>query len=92
MDKEPTGKSDVRELIERASYMERILEHTIEGIRLDTKSLESMAKALDPPYHSGNSVHSSPTDTEGLAINDEACTMDPVGETTTRLSCPCLVC
>lgn len=58
--------------------MERILKRTIEGIRLDTKSLARLADALDADASDAKEV-------EGLAIEEEACTMDPVGDTTTRL-------
>lgn len=83
--RERIGKSDLRELVERASYMERILKRTIEGIRMDTNSLRRMAEALDADADDGNPAGSNVKDVEGLTIDDEACTMDPVGETTTRL-------
>lgn len=56
--------------------MERILRRTIEGIQLDTKNLAKLADALDAE---GQEV-------EGLVMDDEACTMDPVGDNTTRQS------
>jgi hypothetical protein len=59
--------------------MERILKRTIEGIRLDTKSLAKMADALDADASDAKEV-------EGLVIDDEACTMEPVGDTVTRQS------
>ncbi|KAJ5573996.1 uncharacterized protein N7459_008423 [Penicillium hispanicum] len=83
---ERVGKSDLRELVERASYMERILKRTIEGIRMDTKSLGMIADALDADRDGGNPVGSNVKDVEGLTIDDESCTMDPVGETTTHFS------
>ncbi|KAJ5649849.1 uncharacterized protein N7484_003572 [Penicillium longicatenatum] len=59
--------------------MERILKRTIEGIRLDTKSLAKMADALDADASDAKEV-------EGLVIDDEACTMEPVGDTVTHFS------
>lgn len=59
--------------------MERILKRTIEGIRLDTKSLAKLADALDADASDAKEV-------EGLVIDDEACTMEPVGDTVTRQS------
>ena len=72
------GRSELQEQIERSRYMERILKRTIEGIRLDTTSLAKMADALDADA-------SDPKEIEGLVIDEEACTMDPVGDTTTRM-------
>lgn len=75
--RERVGRSELQEQIERSRYMERILKRTIEGIRLDTTSLAKMADALDADA-------SDPKEIEGLVIDEEACTMDPVGDTTTR--------
>lgn len=63
--------------------MERILQRTIEGISLDTKSLASMAEGLDTDSQS-SAVATDPKEAEVLGIEDEACTMQPVGYTTTR--------
>lgn len=66
--------------------MERILKRTIEGIRLDTKSLAKLADALDMDGDSACIVASDAQEVEGLVMDDEACTMDPVGDNTTRQS------
>lgn len=66
--------------------MERILKRTIEGIRLDTKSLAKLADALDADGDSACAVASDAQEVEGLVMDDEACTMDPVGDNTTRQS------
>ncbi|KAJ6110258.1 hypothetical protein N7486_002493 [Penicillium sp. IBT 16267x] len=77
--RERMGRSELQEQIERSKYMERILKRTIEGIRLDTKSLAKLADALDADASDAKEV-------EGLVIDDEACTMDPVGDTVTHFS------
>lgn len=64
--------------------MERILKRTIEGIRLDTKSLAELADALDADSETGRDVGSDTQEVAGLVMDDEACTMDPVGDNTTR--------
>ncbi|KAJ5536645.1 hypothetical protein N7513_009831 [Penicillium frequentans] len=79
MPREQIGRSDLQEQIERSKYMERILKRTIEGIRLDTKSLARLADALDADASDAKEV-------EGLVIDDEACTMEPVGDTVTHFS------
>lgn len=66
--------------------MERILKRTIEGIRLDTKSLAELADALDADSETACVVRSGAQEVEGLVMDDEACTMDPVGDNTTRQS------
>ncbi|KAJ5301725.1 hypothetical protein N7508_006588 [Penicillium antarcticum] len=81
-----TGRSDFPELIERTRYMERILKRTIEGISLDTKSLGKLADALDTDYHDKGAISSDPKDLESLGMDDETCTMDPVGDNTTHFS------
>lgn len=78
------AKSDFQELMDRSRYMERILKRTIEGIRLDTKSLAKLADALDADGDSARVVGSDAQEVEGLVMDDEACTMDPVGDNTTR--------
>ncbi|KAJ5767239.1 uncharacterized protein N7511_004855 [Penicillium nucicola] len=79
-------RSDFPELIERTKYMERILKRVIEGISLDTKSLGKLADALDADYHDKGGNPSDPQDDEGLRMDDEACTMEPVGDNTTHFS------
>jgi hypothetical protein len=86
MIRDRAGRSEFSELIERSRYMERILKRTIEGISFDTKSLGKLAEALDADYHDKGATSSDPKDVEGLGIDDEACTMEPVGDTTTRSS------
>jgi hypothetical protein len=80
------AKSDFQELINRSRYMERILKRTIEGIRLDTKSLAKLADALDADGDGVCVVPSDAQEVEELVMDDEACTMDPVGDNTTRQS------
>ena len=70
--------------MERSRYMERILKQTIEGISLDTKNLARLAEALEADNGDGATVVLEPKDGEVLGIDDEACTMVPVGDTTTR--------
>ncbi|RAK99576.1 Zn(II)2Cys6 transcription factor [Aspergillus ibericus CBS 121593] len=77
------AKSDVQELVDRCRYMEQILKHTVEGIALDTKSLARMANSLTMERPSDSPKVPSPA---GLAIEDESCTIDPVGDTTTHFS------
>ena len=79
------ARPDFQELIDRSKCMERILKRTIEGIRLDTKSLAELADALDADSESERIVRSDAQEVEGLVMDDEACTMDPVGDNTTRL-------
>lgn len=72
---------------ERARYMERILNHEIKGISLDTESLRVRAEAIleEEERHSSEG---SPSDSsyEDLAIKDEACTIDFVeGDTAARV-------
>jgi hypothetical protein len=63
--------------------MERILKQTIEGIALDTKNLARLADALESDNGDRAAV-AEPKDGEILRIDDEACTMVPFGDTTTR--------
>jgi hypothetical protein len=66
-------------------YMERILKHRIDGIALDTKSLHRMAEAIvEEGTDDDHPVGSSPNEEDGLAIEEEVCTIDPVEATTTR--------
>ena len=64
--------------------MERILQHTIEGISLDTKSLAKIVQKLDHDSSRGLVASSDAKDADTLEIEDEACTIQPVGCTTTR--------
>ncbi|KAJ5609589.1 fungal-specific transcription factor [Penicillium herquei] len=77
--RERAARSDFQEQIERSKYMERILKRTIEGIRLDTKSLARLADALDADASDAKEI-------EGLVIDEEACTMNPISDTTTHFS------
>lgn len=77
-------RTDLRELIVRSGYMERILKRTFEGIELDTKSLAKLADSLDADRDDACAVGSDSQEVEELAMDDEACTMDPVGDNTTR--------
>ncbi|KAH7147200.1 fungal-specific transcription factor [Dactylonectria estremocensis] len=79
-------RPDFSELIERSKHMERILQHTMEGISLDTKNLSNVADRLEADHQSRNAASAGPRDLEGLEIDDEACTMQPVGDTTTHFS------
>ncbi len=49
--------------------MERILKRTIEGVRLDTKSLAELADTLDADSETGLVVRSDTQEVEGL-VND----------------------
>lgn len=67
--------------------MERILRHTMQGISLDTDTLSQMANALASNQEHPREPPLGPEEVDGLPIDDEACTIDPVEDTTTR-SCP----
>jgi hypothetical protein len=61
------------------------------GISLDTKNLSDIADRLEADHQSLNLASGGPRDLEGLEVNlealeidDEACTMQPVGDTTAR--------
>jgi hypothetical protein len=56
----------------------------MEGISLDTNSLSKMADALSADRHAGRMVVAETDDVDSPSIDDEACTIDPVGDTTTR--------
>lgn len=80
------------ELIERSKHMERILRHTMTGISLDTKNLSDVADRLEADHQSLNQASEGPrhleeleVNLEALEIDEEACTMQPVGDTTARL-------
>ncbi|OJJ66414.1 hypothetical protein ASPBRDRAFT_59818 [Aspergillus brasiliensis CBS 101740] len=77
------AKSEVQELLDRCRYMEQILKHTIEDIALDTKSLARLANSLATSKGSAQTEVTSPA---GLALEEEDCTIDPVGDTTTHFS------
>ncbi|KAJ5601839.1 hypothetical protein N7510_011373 [Penicillium lagena] len=83
MIREKAERSEFRRLVERARYMERILKHTMKGIKLDTESLGKLADALDADEETTPAVVSDPQHSEGLRLDDEACTMEPVGDSTT---------
>lgn len=70
-------------MLDRCRYMEQILKHTIEGIELDTKSLARLANSFTTGKGSDHTEVTSPS---GLALEEEDCTIDPVGDTTTRAS------
>ncbi|KAI2990716.1 transcriptional regulator family: Fungal Specific TF [Aspergillus niger] len=77
------AKSEVQELLDRCRYMEQILKHTIEGIALDTKSLARLANSFTTGKSSDHPEVISPA---GMALEEEDCTIDPVGDTTTHFS------
>jgi hypothetical protein len=61
------------------------------GVSLDTENLSNIADRLEAEHQSVNSVSDGPRNLEGLGdnlealeIDDEACTMQPVGDTTAR--------
>lgn len=64
--------------------MEQILKQRVEGISLDTNSLAQMANSLSLEDKASPAVCDA-VDVE-LAIEEESCTMDPVGDTITRPS------
>lgn len=82
--REQLAKADFRDLIDRSKYMERILKRTIKGIRLDSKSLAELADSLDADGDNASLVGSDAQEVEGLVMDDEACTMDPREDNTTR--------
>ncbi|KAE8383850.1 fungal-specific transcription factor domain-containing protein [Aspergillus bertholletiae] len=66
--------------------MECILRHAMQGISLDTSNLAKMANTLasNPEQHS--EVPPEPEEANNVSIDDEACTIDPVEDTTTHYS------
>lgn len=66
--------------------MEQILKAKIEGIALDTKSLAQLAEKLSRRRAQDGLDPLEPDEADCLEI-DEGCTIDPVGNTTTR-TCP----
>lgn len=64
--------------------MEQILKHTMTGISLDTKNLASIAHRLEADYQSRKTASGDAKDSEALEVDDEVCTMQPVGDTVTR--------
>lgn len=61
------------------------------GVPLDTENLSNIADRLDAEHQSLNTASDGPRDLDGLGdnlealeIDDEACTMQPVGDTTAR--------
>ncbi|GMF74478.1 unnamed protein product [Aspergillus oryzae] len=59
----------------------------MQGISLDTDTLSQMANALASNQEHPREPPLGPEEVDGLPIDDEACTIDPVEDTTTR-SCP----
>ncbi|KAI1051252.1 hypothetical protein LB505_012513 [Fusarium chuoi] len=91
--RESRRRPDMSQLIERAKHMERILRRTMPGVPLDTENLSNIADRLDAEHQSLNTASDGPRDLEGLGdnlealeIDDEACTMQPVGDTTAHFS------
>ena len=69
------------------------------GVPLDTENLSNIADRLDAEHQSLNPASDGPRDLEGLGdnlealeIDDEACTMQPVGDTTARSSTSYFTC
>ncbi|KAF5572415.1 fungal specific transcription factor [Fusarium pseudoanthophilum] len=63
------------------------------GVSLDTENLSNIADRLEAEHQSQNQASDGPRDLEGLGdnlegleIDDEACTMQPVGDTTAHFS------
>ncbi|KAF4947603.1 hypothetical protein FGADI_10284 [Fusarium gaditjirri] len=63
------------------------------GVPLDTENLSNIADRLDAEHQNLNPTSDGPRDLEGLGdnlealeIDDEACTMQPVGDTTAHFS------
>ena len=56
------------------------------GVSLDTKNLANIAHRLEADHQSQNPATDDPKDLEALEVDDEACTMQPVGDTITRSS------
>ncbi|KAL2829422.1 fungal-specific transcription factor domain-containing protein [Aspergillus cavernicola] len=75
----PPLEVDVREILERVMYMEKILKHKVDGIDLDLDSLRRMASALDNSRQDTIPPEEDP-------IEEEVCTIDPVEDTTTHYS------
>ncbi|KAG5810823.1 hypothetical protein H9Q71_005227 [Fusarium xylarioides] len=91
--RESRRRPDTSQLIERSKHMERILRRTMPGISLDTENLSNIADRLEAEHQSLNPASDGPRDLEGLGdnlealeIDDEACTMQPVGDTTAHFS------
>ncbi|KAL7763896.1 hypothetical protein ACKLNR_007254 [Fusarium oxysporum f. sp. zingiberi] len=91
--RESRRRPDTSQLIERSKHMERILRRTMPGVPLDTENLSNIADRLDAEHQSLNPASDGPRDLEGLGdnlealeIDDEACTMQPVGDTTAHFS------
>ncbi|KAH8173714.1 fungal specific transcription factor domain-containing protein [Sarocladium implicatum] len=56
------------------------------GVSLDTKNLANIAHRLEADHQSQNPATDDPKDLEALEVDDEACTMQPVGDTITHFS------
>ncbi|KIA76007.1 Zn(II)2Cys6 transcription factor [Aspergillus ustus] len=76
---------NVQELLERVTYMERILKHKVAGIDIDLDSLRRMARALDE-HERSRERPTTPVPLDDNPIEDEFCTIDPVEDTTTHYS------
>lgn len=75
----------IKELLERARYMETILKATIRDIALDTVSLRGRAEDIltESPV-AGESSRRASDDDNDAALEEEVCTINPVEDTTTR--------
>ncbi|KAE8155145.1 fungal-specific transcription factor domain-containing protein [Aspergillus avenaceus] len=72
--------------MERSKYMERILKHKLDGVSLETDNLARIAESLTVDEGSANVTEQTSDELTNLSIEDEACTIDPVGDTTTHYS------
>lgn len=64
--------------------MEQILKHKIEGIALDTQSLARLAEDLSRRRANDTVPGPEPDEADDGVEIQEGCTLDPVGNTTTR--------
>ncbi|KAL5363554.1 fungal-specific transcription factor domain-containing protein [Aspergillus floccosus] len=77
-------QTNIQELIQRSKCMEQILKHKIKGIAMDTQSLAQLAEDLSRGRANETVTAPEPDEADdGLEIR-EGCTLDPVGNTTTR--------
>ncbi|KAL2851192.1 fungal-specific transcription factor domain-containing protein [Aspergillus pseudoustus] len=76
---------NVQELLERVTYMEKILKHKVAGIDIDLDSLRRMARALDE-HERSRERPTTPVPPDDSPIEEEFCTIDPVEDTTTHYS------
>jgi hypothetical protein len=75
--------ANTAELIERMTYMERILERKLGVVSFDTRNLARLANAVDESEDDDADTAPSPDEAQ-LAIDDEICTIFPIEDTTTR--------